>query len=183
MNKFIFRLWKHFSFRNTGKVGQYIVIYSFVFFPCLANAAPFPERNVIVIGVEKNPQFFKACVPCFEYIGLGAIKPDIIAQNKESIREGSFGRSSTAIQIKNKSDSDPDQRTNETGVKLGYIDYIHHKFSTILIIILFIVILLLLKKVQRLKWLNQGMESIVLHPPPHFNVRWDSKKAKWISLS
>lgn len=158
---------------------QHVVIYSFVFFPCLTYAASSPERSVVVISVEKNPEFIQACVPCFKYIGISASKPDMIAQNKETVLDGSFGSGSPAIPINNKSYQDSDQRTNEARKQLRYGNHL----SIILLCVLLIIIFVLFKKILRLKELNEGMENIVLHPPPHFNVRWDDKKAKWISLS
>ncbi len=91
MNKVLFAFWKHFGIWHFGKIIHYIVIYSFVFFPCLTYAASSPERREVVISIEKDPKFFKACVPCFEYIGVGAIPPDVIAKNNKSVRESASG--------------------------------------------------------------------------------------------
>lgn len=118
MNKFFLRFWKHFNIRNIGKVIQYVVIYSFVFIPCLFNAAPSPQRSNVVISVVENPDILKACVPRFEHVGVSAVPPNIIAKNNEPVGEGSSGSGVSTVQVDGKSGNDAKECTNKAGKKI-----------------------------------------------------------------
>ena len=159
---------------------QYVVVCTLVFVPCLTHAAPSPERSEVIISIEKNPEFVQACIPCFEYIGSGASKPNVMAQNEESVLKGSFGGSAAAIPINNESDQDTDQRTNETGQQLRHSN---HNISVYLNFILVLIISLLYEQVKKLKFEIYGYRLIFDNPPPSLNMRWDDNKRTWVSLS
>ena len=153
-----------------------IVIFAFIISPCLAHASTSEDRQSNGYeGIVQQPDFLKACVPCFEYVSRSAGPMNIVPEEQKTIYESVTGGRVAVEPIEKDRSGNAKNNPDKPGKKLSYV-YIHWVLYGFFVTS----ILYLLSKNSDVRHQYLFYERLYDVPPENFNYRWDTKKHVWV---
>ena len=179
MEKFLFVSWRFFGIDYKAVARPCaicLLIFTLISSPCFAYGSASEDKwGKGYESIVQQPDFLKACVPCFEYVGRIAGPMDIMFEQQKTIDQGMPGSRVAIEPIEKDGSRNAKSDAHESRKKLYYV-YVH----SIAYILLFGLILYLLLKNSDLRFLCNLYKGLFDIPPEKLNYRWDSKEHVWI---